>query len=120
VPVRRSLDEVQTQSAERMMWESTPTVPVPHAEACGHPGFLTPTVQAFDSDTNRSADFVCGHSWFERSPLRRLPLALGKSAVTRAYTRVRGALAGHQRRHTIKVISGLDAPSARPAQMSLR
>jgi hypothetical protein len=36
VPVRRSPNEVRTQSAERMVWESTPTRTVPQTDVCGH------------------------------------------------------------------------------------
>jgi hypothetical protein len=43
------------------------------------PESAEPLASGVDSHATRSADFVCGHSCFERSPLRRLPLVLACS-----------------------------------------
>ena len=59
-----------------------------------------------DSDANGSADFVCGHSYLERSPLRRLPLVLRIGAA--------GGVGARMLQHAERVAPVVDSDELHP------
>jgi hypothetical protein len=70
-------------------------------------------VSAVDSDDRRSADFVHGHPWFERSRLRPLPSVLPNARVPLDEAQGTGGVSRRLRRERFRRLKPAGTPDVR-------